>query len=456
MAPAGVSRGGARVTLAAVGFLLAVSAAGQAQWPQWRGPTRDGSVAAPPRGEDWPERAALLWEREVGEGYSGPVVAGNRIWVHARRGGRELVTSLALADGEELWTRSYEAPFTQDPSAGPHGRGPYATPSLADGRLFTLSVTATLLVWDAEAGALLWRKDYSREFDPSVTYFGAAASPLVWGGLCFVHFGGQEEGKLGQPGHGALVALSVADGRERWRWTGDSAGLGASPVMPVICGRPQLVFKARASIVGVNPRTGRELWRIPFVVDQENTIVTPLFVDEVLVTSDYQMGMHAWRIQSRGDGWTARELWRHREVSLFTSSPVVAEGQIVGFSEFKRGQLFGLSPSDGRVLWRGDGRWGDHASLIAWGSQILVFREDGSLVVGDVSGQGFRTLRRYPLGRSPMWGHPAVVGDRIVIRDGTRLAVYRFAAAERGHQPGVARDRARPDGTIGGSLYCRP
>jgi outer membrane protein assembly factor BamB len=192
------------------------------------------------------------------------------------------------------------------------------------------------------------------------------------------------------------------------------------------------VFKARAGIIGVNPATGEELWSIPFDVDMENTIVTPLFVDDVLVTSDYQKGMCAWRIQKEKERWRARKLWQHREVSLFTSSPVVVVGQVVGFSEFKRGQLFGLDPEDGRVLWRGAGRWGDHASLISWGSQLLAFREDGSLVVGDVSAAGFSELRRYRLGRPPMWGHPAVVDDLVVVRDGRRVAVYRFAGREEG------------------------
>jgi outer membrane protein assembly factor BamB len=416
--------------LVAVGLLVGLPAAGHGQWPQWRGPARDGSVAARPRGEAWPARAALVWEREVGEGYSGPVIARSRIWVHTRKGGQEVVSSLSLGNGEELWARSYDAPFEQDPSALAHGRGPYATPSFAEDRLLTLGVTAVLSAWDADTGTLLWRKDYSDEFDPNITLFGAAASPLVWGGLCFVHFGGPKEGRLGSPGPGAMVALSIVDGRERWRWTGDSPGLGASPVIQVIGGRPQLVFKARASIVGADPRTGRELWRIPFKVVEDNTIVTPLFVGEVLVTSDYEKGMRAWRIEGQGDSWTARELWHHREASLFMSSPVVVGDQVVGLSHFKRGQLFGLDPGDGRVVWRGPGRWGEHASLIAWGNQVLVFRDDGSLVVGQASGERLRSLRTYRLGGERMWGHPAVVDDRIIIKDGSRLAVYRFGRSE--------------------------
>jgi outer membrane protein assembly factor BamB len=412
--------------LVTAGLLLGLPAAVHGEWPQWRGPARDGSVAARPRGEAWPPRAVLLWEREVGEGYSGPIVARDRIWVHGREGGQEVVSSLGLDTGDELWTRRYRAPFEQDPSAWAHGRGPYATPSLADERVITLGTTAVLSAWDAESGTLLWRKDYSDEFDPNHTLFGAAASPLVWDGLCFTHFGGPEEGKLGDPGPGAMVALSVVDGRERWRWTGDSPGLGSSPVIQVVDGRPHLVFKARATIVGVDPRNGKELWRIPFEVMEDNTIVTPLFVDEVLVTSDYDKGMYAWRLEGQKDTWNARELWHRREASLFMSSPVVVGELVIGFSHFKRGQLFGLDPGNGRVLWRGPARWGEHASLIAWGDQVLVFREDGSLVVGEVSREQFRTVRTYRLGGERMWGHPAVVDDRIIIKDGTRLAVYRL------------------------------
>jgi outer membrane protein assembly factor BamB len=339
------------------------------------------------------------------------------------------VRSLTLGTGEERWVRSYDAPFEQDPSARVHGRGPYATPSLADGRVITLGVTAVLSAWDAESGTLLWRKDYSDEFDPNHTLFGAAASPLVWEGLCFVHFGGPKEGRLGDPGPGAMVALNVVDGRESWRWTGGSPGLGASPVMQTIGGRPQLVFKARASVVGVDPRTGKEFWRIPFKVPEDNTIVTPLFVEDVLVTSDYDKGVFAWRLERQKDTWSPREVWHRREASLFMSSPVVAGGLVVGFSHFKRGQLFGLDPGDGKLVWRGRPRWGEHASLIAWGNQVLVFREDGSLVVGEVSREEFRTLRTYRLGGERMWGHPAVVDERIIVKDGSRLAVYRLKRA---------------------------
>ncbi|MCP4663894.1 MAG: PQQ-binding-like beta-propeller repeat protein [bacterium] len=415
----------AKRSLLSAAILLSVPATVHSEWPQWRGTRRDGSVSASATKADWPAQPVLVWEREVGEGYSGPVVAGDRVWVHARKGDKEVVSSLTLTAGELVWSGRYEAPFEQDDSARGHGRGPYSTPSLADGRLFTLGVTAVLSAWDAESGKLLWRRASSEEFEPSFPYFGAAASPLVWGDMCFVHFGGHDRGNAEDPGPGAMIAWRVADGEQLWRWHGDGPALAASPVIHEIEGRRQLVFKTQKKIVGLDPRTGKELWRIPFKVDMDNTIVTPLLIGDRLLTSDWEMGMRAWRIHLTGESWTVRELWKNSKVSLFMSSPVVVKSQIVGFSHFRKGQLFGLDPNNGDVLWREEPKWGEHASLIRWGDKVLVFLEDGLLIVGEVSRDRFKAVRRYRLASSRTWGHPALVDGRIIIRDGSRLAVYR-------------------------------
>ena len=122
------------MVLFSAGVLVGLPLVGQSEWPQWRGPEAGWVVVSTrPREGDWPAQPELLWQREVGEGYSGPIAARDRIWVHARRSEQEVVSSLRLSDGEELWARYYGVPFEQDPSAVGHGRGPYSTPSLADG-----------------------------------------------------------------------------------------------------------------------------------------------------------------------------------------------------------------------------------------------------------------------------------------------------------------------------------
>lgn len=405
--------------------LIGAPAPGRGDWPQWRGVQRDGAVAADAGRADWRQPPVELWRREVGQGYSGPVVAGDGVWIHTRQGDEEVVNSLRLGDGGLVWSRRYDAPFRQDPDALSHGRGPYSTPSVAGGRLFTFGITGILSAWDAATGKLLWRRESSAEFEPSFPFFGAAASPLVWGDLCFAHLGGHPRGGGDNPWRGAFVALAVADGGERWRWYGDGPALGASPLIHDVEGRPQLVFKSLANVVGLEPRTGKELWRIPYKVAMDNTIVTPFFVGDRLLLSDYEMGVSAWQIRSQGDLWTARQLWKNREVSLFMSSPVATGGQVVGFSHFRKGQLFGLDPSDGDLLWRGEPKSGDYASLISWGNELLVFLEDGTLVVGEVSADGWQPFGRFRLGSTESWSHPAVAAGRLVIKDGSQLAVFR-------------------------------
>ena len=407
-----------------IALLLGASAAGYAQWPQWRGPARDGS-ATPVAPGRWPEKLILLWNRDVGEGYAGPVVEGDRVWLHTRRGNDEVVSCLKLSSGDTLWSARYQAPFRQDDSALAHGRGPYATPALAGGRLFTFGISGVLSAWDAATGRLLWRKSSEDSFHPSFPYFGAAGSPLVRGDLIYVHFGGHYRAGPERPGVGAVVALRVEDGSEKWRWSGEAPAVGASPVICEFEGRRQLIYKTQKLIAGIDPDTGREQWRFRYPVEQDNTIVTPLCLDGFLVTSDYSAGVKAWRIESRGRPWNARLLWSHREVSLFNSSPVVAGGLVVGFSHMRKGQLFLLDPQDGKVLWRGDPRGGEHATLISRGSEVMAFLDDGTLFVGEVAQRTMRVVQRYSLGMNFAWTHAAIAGDRIVCKAGGRVYVYR-------------------------------
>jgi outer membrane protein assembly factor BamB len=240
--------------------------------------------------------------------------------------------------------------------------------------------------------------------------------------LVFVHFGGDDRDNPEIPTKSAMLALRLSDGSEVWRWTGDWPAVGATPVIAEIEDETQLIFKTRKMMVGADARTGKELWRIPFVVAEDNTIVTPLFVAGRLITSDAHWGVAAWEILSLDSGWTIHQLWKHRDVSMSMSTPVVAGGLVVGFSHLRKGQLFLLDPESGNVCWRGPPRSGEHASLIAWGDEALVFAEDGSLAVGKVEDNSLRELKRYVFGRSACWAHPAVAGARVVYREGEDLA----------------------------------
>jgi outer membrane protein assembly factor BamB len=413
-------------------FLAAVAALAGAThehgWPQWRGIRRTGEAAGPIYRGVPPIELRTLWERTVGAGYSGPIISGDRLWIHSREGDREVVRSLRLTDGSGLWRRWYDAPFRQDDDGLIHGSGPYATPSLAGARLVTFGINSVLSAWNAEKGHLLWRRASAEEFDPAFPYFGNAASPLIWDGLCFVHFGGHARVDIYDAASGAMLALRISDGDEVWRWEGDGPAVGASPIIHSIRGQPQLVFKTKDWLVGLDPRTGEEHWRMRFPVLDDNTIVTPLSFGDLLITSDFDLGVTAWRFERDGDSWRPRELWRQRDVSLSMSSPVPAAGLIVGFSHKRAGELFALDPNTGAVLWRGEPRGGEHATLISAGDQLLLVAAAGRSRLGTVDRTGFHVAGDYRFGPKAGWSHPAIVGNRIAYRTGTSLVVAETVA----------------------------
>ena len=393
-------------------------------WPQWRGAGRDGVATGLERKGAWPA-LERVWERIAGGGYSGPVVVGDRVWVHARRGKREVVACLRLKDGQLLWEQENEAPFVQDRSARAHGEGPFSTPALAGGRLFTYGMTGVLSVWEAATGQLLWRKESGREFQWAYSYFGTAQSPLIWNNLCLIHLGGHRRTD-DSAAAGAMVALRVEDGKEVWRWPGQPP-CGASPVIAMVGGEPHLVLKTSRDIFGLDARTGSTLWRVDWPVTEDNTIVTPFIVGENLITSDYDKGVVAWHIEKQGTEWSARPLWKHRGASMMMSSPVMVNGVLAGFSHFHKGEMFGLDPESGRLLWRDQSRSGEHASVVCWGRDLLVFLEDGRMLAGRASRNGFQVERTYTLSAAATWAHPAVTDTHVIVRAGDKIAAYAWS-----------------------------
>jgi hypothetical protein len=138
---------------------------GDVLWPGWRGPDRDGWVSGFRPPTRWPERLKRVWQVEVGSGYASPVVASGRVYLHARQRDDEVVWCLDLETGAVKWRQSYATPFTMGQGGERHGKGPKSSPALADGRLFTMSITGLLSAWDADSGELLWRRDYSPRFE---------------------------------------------------------------------------------------------------------------------------------------------------------------------------------------------------------------------------------------------------------------------------------------------------
>src|SRR5262249_24064684 len=152
-----------RVRLLVVIGAVAAAVPTAAQWPQWRGPNRDGVVPAASVPASWPAAPTLKWKQSIGEGYSSPVVAGGRVFVHGRRDPEEIAPAFDRETGKPLWSQRYAAAFTKNQYAVQMARGPNSTPLVHEGRVFTLGMTAILTSFDAATGEVKWRKDWSKE-----------------------------------------------------------------------------------------------------------------------------------------------------------------------------------------------------------------------------------------------------------------------------------------------------
>jgi outer membrane protein assembly factor BamB len=379
-----------------------------AQWPQWRGPERTGVVPAT-HTPAWPSAWKRAWRVDVGEGYSSPVVANGRVFVHSRRDPEELVTAIDLASGKVAWQQKYPSPFNKNQYATSMAKGPHSTPLAIGDKVITVGGSAIVSAWNAQTGALAWRKDYSSSVDLSKLFTGTAASPLSQGGWIVVQVGSDTHG-------GRILALDPQTGAEKWTWKGKGPGY-ASPVAFTAGGVRQIVTMTEGSIEGLDAKTGAALWSVPFPDEWHENIVTPIWTGTHVIVSGTRAGTRAYALQKDASGWKATEAWRNPDVAMYMSTPVVAEGVIYGLSARKRGQIVAVDIATGTLKWATEGRSADQAAILLTPAHVLVQTTGGELILVKRSPARYEEERRYTLADSATWAVPAVMKDALVVRD---------------------------------------
>lgn len=394
-------------------FVVSLSA----QWPQWRGPNRDGVVAAANVPPSWPAKPTIRWTQKVGEGYSTPVVANGRIFIHGRQDPEEIVTALDLATGAPVWTAKYQSAFNKNKYANQMSKGPFSTPLVANGFVYTLGTSAVLSAFDEKTGAVKWRKDWSKEIDTSKMFTGTAMSPIIDSGLLVVH--------VGDDGAGAFHAFDPATGAEKWTLPGHGPGY-ASPVVATFDGTRQLITMTDKAVVGVAVAEAKELWRIPFPDEWNENIVTPVVSGDVLIVSGIRKGTYGYRIARTGTAFAATEVWHNADMPMYMSSPVMADGIVYGFSNKRKGQLFALDAASGKLKWATEGRTGANAALQIAGPNLVVLTTEGDLLVLKRTPEKYEELQRYKVADSQSWAQPVLLKDGILIRDVDSVKFWRF------------------------------
>ena len=405
-----------RALLAIIGTIAFTAiAAGQndkADWPQWRGPNRDGTLRAYVEPRSWPERLTQRWKIDIGTGYATPIVVGSRVFAFSRQHENEVMRAVDADSGKIIWETSYPAPFKMNPATARHGPGPKSTPTYADGRLFTLGISGIVTAFNARDGKQIWQKPAP----PVEPLFHTAQSALIDRGSVILHVGGHNQG--------ALTAFDPATGAVKWTWNGDGPAYG-SPIIADIGGTHQVITFSQNSLVGVDAANGQLLWSVPFQARSITNSITPLVYDgRTVIVSGQGKPLTAYTISKRNDQWTADMAWENPQLSLSFSNAVLVGDAVFSMSAMNSGQFFWADARTGKTLWTSSPRQAGNAAVVHAGNLLFVLKDDAELMVARANPGTFEPIKTYTVADSATWPAPSISGNRIFVKDISTLALW--------------------------------
>lgn len=390
-------------------FSLGVLAA---DWPQFLGPKRNSTTAESGLLQTWDEKGPpILWKKEVGEGYSAPVVLGERLILFHRVGDEEIVECFDAAKGKELWkhreTTKYRDPFEK-------GDGPRSTPLIAGEYVYTLSPGGGLLCLKLFNGEKVWQRELLKDYKVPRSYFGVGTSPILEGDRLLVN--------VGAPGAG-IVAFDKDDGKEVWKATDDGASY-SSPVATTLDGVRHVLFFTRQGIVSLDPANGKvrfsKRWRAR--MDASVNAATPVVVDDLaFFTACYETGAIVVRLKKDG----IEELWSNdRSLSCHFSTPIYHDGHLYGFDGRQESgtEMRCVELKTGKVHWSKEGF--GCASMILVEGNLLVLSENGELVLVECKNDKYREKARAAVLTGPCRAHMALANGRLYARDNKKLVCW--------------------------------
>jgi len=378
-------------------------------WPQWRGPNRDGKVTgftAPPT---WPKDFTQRWQVIVGKGDASPVLAGENLYIFARQEADEVVLCLEATSGKTLWEAKYPAGRVV---TGPSARhpGPRSTPVVAKGRICTLGIGGVLSCFDAAKGVVLWRKQSTNDYLGASTKSDSAMSPIVVDGCCIVH--------VGEKTNGAVIAFELASGEPKWKWDGDGPA-NSSPVVMTVGGKKQLVILTAKNLVGLALADGKMLWQVPFDAYQGNNL-TPIVDGAKVIYAGQSKGMLAVMIEPQGEGFAATPLWTNKQLGARFTTPVLKEDLLYGYN----GSFFCANARTGETLWKDSANRGQSAAMLDAGSVILGLALNGELAAFKPSNTTYTELTRVKVASTETWAHPVVAGNKVFVREAEAVSLW--------------------------------
>lgn len=387
-----------RSVLAAALLCATIPATAPAAWLHYRGPGFAGTTTEKiPAGVKEPKQ---LWKTNVGIGTAAITVDGGHAFTAGNADKKtDSIVCLDLATGKPVWTHTYPQPLDPNLFEG----GPRATPTIDGDFVYTVSQEGDLFCLAKATGKVKWKKNLVSDFGGKKPGWGYAGSPTIEGNLLYVEPGGRGS---------STVALNKTTGEPVWKSGDDEAGY-ASPVVAELAKKPTLVlFKAKA-LVGLEPKTGRELWRTEWKTDYDINAATPLvFGNNIVVTSGYGTGIGLFEVTPTG----IVEKWRNRSLRAHINTPVVRKNAIFGIDgNTGGGNLVCLDLATGTKKWEEKSLKG--GSLILADDKLVVLSEKGELVIADATPAGFKPVLRSQVLDKRCWVQPTLTDGKLLAKN---------------------------------------
>ncbi len=438
-------------------WMLRLAASGPAaDWPRFLGPDANGTSPETGLIETFPASGPkVLWEKDVGTGYSAPSVLENKLVLFHRLRTDEIVECLDARTGQSLWTHRYPTHYT-DPYG--YNNGPRCTPLLTSNRCYTFGAEGKLTCLDLKSGSVIWTRDTARDWEIPEAFFGVGSTPVLENNLLLVMVGGQ-------PNSG-MVGLDAATGKTVWEnvgetnWTGapmtgwpgerkvewrrfEKQASYATPIVANIRGRRTALCLMRQGLVALDPKTGLvdfNLWFRSRADDSVNAMSPVVLNDSIFISGAYyKVGSVFLKVNP--DHKSFEELWRSTVLEIHWSTPILHDGYLYSFSGRNEpdARFRCVELKSGKLMWDRDESWPSHStrtppvygrgSAILADGKLIVLGEGGLLGLFKVSPAAPIEICRaqIPQLHHPCWAGPVLSQQRLYLRDEDKLVCLDFS-----------------------------
>jgi outer membrane protein assembly factor BamB len=380
-----------------------------ADWPQWRGPNRDGHSAETGLLDSWPAGGPrLVWKTKgLGEGYSSFAVVGARLYTQGQQGDQEFVLALDTATGKELWRTPTGRSFSER-----RGNGPRGTPTIDGDRLYAMAADGTLVCLDTASGKRVWGMNVLERFGGKSPNWGITESPLVDGDRLIVTPGG--------PG-ASVVALAKTSGELVWKSQSDPAHY-SSPMPFDIGGARKVVVVTARGAMALDMKNGELEWRYDKVANRVANIATPIVRDgHVFLSSDYGTGCALLKLTPGPGSGGVTEVYFNKDMRNHYTTSVLVGDYLYGSSS---GILTAMKFLTGEVAWRDRGV--GKGNCIFAERHLYCLGEDGVMGLIEPSPAAYKEKSRFEIGRGsyPTWTPPVIAGGKLYLREQDNLYCY--------------------------------